>query len=50
VAVALDARQQWFVARLAIAYEGSKSKEPLEDRTPCALVGKVAAIEHAHRK
>jgi len=47
-AVALDARQQRFVARLASACEGSKSKELYDYPTPGAPVGRVAAIEHAH--
>jgi len=36
-AVALDARQQRFVRRLATAREGLKSKELHNDRTPDAL-------------
>jgi len=47
VAVALDARQQQLVARLASACEGSKSKELYDYPTPGAPVGRVAAIEHA---
>jgi hypothetical protein len=47
VAVALDARQQRFVARLANTWEGSKSKELFQYPTPGAQVGRVAAIEHA---
>ena len=45
-AVALDARQQRFVARLASACEGSKSKKLYDYPTPGALVGRVAASEH----
>ena len=47
VAVAHDAGQQRFVARLAKACEGFKSKELFEYPTPAAPVGRVAAIEHA---
>jgi len=46
-AVAIDARQQRFVARLANACEGSKSKELFAYPTPGAPVGRVAATEHA---
>jgi len=46
-AVALDARQQWFVARLASACEGSKSKKLYDYPTPGAPVGMVAVSEHA---
>jgi len=49
-AVALDARQQRFVARLANACEGSKSKELYDYPTSGAPVGRVAAIEHARRR
>jgi hypothetical protein len=47
VTVALHSRQQRFVARLANACEGSKSKELFEYPTPGAPVGRVAATEHA---
>jgi hypothetical protein len=46
--VALDARQQGFVVRLANTCEGCKSKELFEYHTPSAPVGRVAATEHAH--
>jgi len=46
VAVALDARKQRFVARLADSWEGSKAQELLEYPTPGAPVGTLAAIEH----
>jgi hypothetical protein len=46
-AVALDARQQRFVSRLASAYEGSTAKELLDYPAPGALVGRVAVIEYA---
>jgi hypothetical protein len=46
-AVGLHARQQWFVSRLANPCEGSKAKELYTYPTPGALVGRVAAIEHA---
>jgi len=46
-AVALDARQQRFVARLANMSEGSMSKEFFEYPTSGAIVGRVAAGEHA---
>jgi len=45
--VALDARQQHFVARLANACTVSKSKKLFEYPTPGAPVGKWAAIQHA---
>jgi len=47
MAVALDARQQWFVARLANAFKGSTAKELFEYPTSGSPVGRVAAIEHA---
>ena len=46
-AVALDARQQRFVARLASACEGSKSNKLYDYPTPGAPVGRVATSEHA---
>ena len=50
VAVALDASQQRFVSRLASTCEGSKAKELYDCPTPGALVGRVAAIEHARSR
>jgi hypothetical protein len=47
VAVALEARQQRFVARLKNECEGSKSMELLEFPTPGGPVGTVAATEYA---
>jgi hypothetical protein len=47
-ALAFDARQQRFIARLANECEGSQSKECFYYPTPGALVARVAAIEHAH--
>jgi len=47
VALALDARQQWMVARLAIVCTGSKSKELYDYPAPGAQVGRVAAIDPA---
>jgi hypothetical protein len=46
-AVALDASQQRFVARLVSACEGPKSKDLYNYPTPGAPVDRVAAIEHA---
>ena len=45
--MALDARQQIFVARLANACKGSKSQELFEYPAPGEPVGRVAAMEHA---
>jgi len=45
-AVALDARQQRFVARLAIAYKCSKSKNLYDYPTRGAPVGRVAVSEY----
>jgi len=46
-AVALDAGQQRFVARLANRCEGSKGRELIQYPTPGAPEGRVAATEHA---
>jgi hypothetical protein len=45
-AVALDARQQRFVSRLANMCEGSMAKELYDYPTPGAPVGRVAPTEH----
>jgi len=45
-AVALDTRQQRFVAILASACEGSKSTELYDYPTPVAQVGRVAYSGH----
>jgi len=46
-AVALDARQQRTVPRLARTWEGSRAEELYNYPTPAAPVSRVAAIEHA---
>jgi len=45
--VALDVRQQRFVSRITRACKDSNAKELYNYPTPGALVGRVAAIEHA---
>jgi len=47
-AVALNARQQGFVPRLASARQGSKSKKLHVCPTPGGPGGKVAGSEHVH--
>jgi len=49
-AVALDARQRWFVSRLASTCESSKAKECYYYPTPGAPVGTVPVREHARGK
>jgi len=46
-AVALDARQQRYIARLASGWDDPKSNRRYDYSTPGAPVGRVAASEHA---
>jgi len=48
VAVALDARKQWLMAKLPITFIALMSKQLNDYATPGALVGGVAAIKHMH--
>jgi len=49
-AVALDTRQQHFVALQASKCEGSKSKERYNSRTPATPVGRVTTLQHTVQK
>jgi len=46
-AVALNPRQQLFMAELTSMYDGSNSQELYHDPTPHPPVGRVAGLEHA---